>query len=96
MEKGTKLIASFVSGSQDFVARLREVLHQQGVGCSRIYQERRSKNVSYYIKVRGVACGNFYDFLYHGVPETMWLSRKRRVFTNAIGREPIEFPASDR
>ena len=89
LERGRKLAASFVSGSQAFIVELLEVLHQQGVSCSQVYLDSRSKNPSYSIKVRGAASERLYDLLYHGIPESMYLSRKRLVFANFLGREPV-------
>jgi hypothetical protein len=74
--------ASFVSGSYDFILGMLMELNAVGFSIRTIHKTRKS----FYFRFTGKECVSLYHFLYDGVPEDMYLSRKHCVFESAVRR----------
>ena len=76
--KKSPLRVSFTSGSKKFITALEDILHTQaGVSKRTIYKLHR-KNTSYYIRYCHKDSLKFFDYIYAGADESMWLERKHR------------------
>jgi hypothetical protein len=84
IEKDTnKLVASFVSGSFDFIRGICDALEREGFRPKTIHQ-RKGKNVSYYFKIHGKECLKLYHYFYDGVPSEQYLTRKYLIFSEHL------------
>lgn len=72
--------ASFVSGSYDFILGMLRELNAVGFSTRKIHRTRKS----FYFRFTGRECVSLYHFLYDGVPEDMYLSRKHCVFESGF------------
>lgn len=72
--------ASFVSGSYDFILGMLRELNAVGFSTRKIYRTRKS----FYFRFTGKECVSLYHFLYDGVSEDMYLSRKHCVFESGL------------
>jgi hypothetical protein len=82
--KGRRHIsAGFFSGSLQFISDLLRVLVKSGLSARKIYI-KKGKNLSYYFKYHGQECITLFHYLYDGVPESQYLTRKFNVFKQYV------------
>ncbi len=78
--KKSPLRVSFTSGSKAFITTLEHNLHSfAGLSKRNIY-EKQSTNTTYYFRYPHKDCLKFFDYIYAGADESMWLERKHQKF----------------
>ena len=78
------LRVSFTSGSKAFMTTLESKLHSHaGLRKRTIYQSLR-KRMSYYIRYAHNDSLKFFDYIYAGADESMWLERKHQKFLEGM------------
>ena len=82
--KTSPLRVSFTSASKAFMTTLEEKLHlHAGVSKRTIYETHR-RNIAYYIRYCHKDSLKFFDYIYAGADESMWLERKHRKFLEGM------------
>jgi hypothetical protein len=84
-EKKGSACASFISGSRIFVEGMISQLDKLGLPPRTIYRSKTNK--AYNCRYSGdKQCGRLFHIFYHGVPDTMYLSRKYERFRQVAAR----------
>ena len=82
--------AGFFSGSLPFISNLLRVLVKSGLSARKIYI-KKGKNMSYYLKYHGQECIPLFHYLYDGVPESQYLTRKYNVFKQYVDTHELAY-----
>jgi predicted DNA-binding protein YlxM (UPF0122 family) len=78
--KKSPLRVSFTSGSRAFITTLEHNLHSFGGLSKRNIYEKQGTNTTYYFRYPHKDCLKFFDYIYAGADESMWLERKYQKF----------------
>ena len=82
--KMSPLRVSFTSGSKTFITTLEHNLHSfAGLNKRNIY-EKQGVNTTYYFRYPHKDCLKFFDYIYAGADESMWLDRKYKKFLEGM------------
>ena len=87
--KKSPLGVNFTSGSKEFMTTLESRLHSHAGVSKRTIYELNRKNTSYSIKYRHKDSLKFFDYIYAGTDESMWLERKRQKFLEGMRSDNI-------
>lgn len=80
---------NFTSGSKEFITTLEGILRSLAGLSKRTIYELRRKNISYYIRYPHKDCLKFFDYIYAGTDESMWLERKHQKFLEGMRSDNI-------
>ena len=87
--KACPLRVSFTSGSKAFMTTLESKLHSHaGLSKKTIYETHR-KNSEYYIRYSHKDCLKFFDYIYAGADESIWLDRKHQKFLEGMSKKSL-------
>lgn len=89
--KKSPLRVNFTSGSKEFITTLEGILRSLAGLSKRTIYELHRINTSYYIRYPHKDCLKFFDYIYAGADESMWLERKRQKFLEGMKSDNIAY-----
>ena len=87
--KKSPLRVNFTSGSEEFITTLEGILHAQAGVSKRTIYELHRKSTSYYIRYPHSDSLKFFEYIYAGADESMWLERKYQKFLEGMKSDNI-------